>query len=199
MKRGLLASAFVLYPAAALLAQEAEGGKSEGWTAHIWGVPMIAWQIANLILVIALFIYLLRKSGPLFFRGRADQIRSQLEKATRDKEDAEARLKEVEAKMARLNDEVAAIEQASRQAAEADKARVLAEADAMRERIRKETADEIDRRLVEARRELQAYAADVVVALATEALTKGITDADEERLRNEFLSRMKEGAYGRSR
>ena len=199
MRRALPFALALLLPAVSLLAQEAEGGHAEGWSSPIWHVPMIAWQIINFLLVVGLFIYLLRRPAPLFFKGRAAKILEQLEKATHDKEEAQERLREVESKMASLKDEVSSIEQASLQAAEADKARVLAEAEVMRERIRKETADEIERRLAGARRELQAYAADMAVALAREAIAKGISESDEDRLRASFLDRMKEMAHGRGR
>jgi F-type H+-transporting ATPase subunit b len=199
MRRAVTAALAMLVPAAALLAQEAEGGHAEGWTSPIWHVPMIAWQVVNILLVVGLFIYLLRRPAPEFFKGRAKDIQELLETATRDKEEAQARLKEVEAKMAHLQDEVTAIEESSRQAAEADKARVLAEAETMRERIRKETREEIDRRVVEARRDLLTYAADMAVALAREAFEKSITESDEVRLRADFIEKMTESVHERSR
>lgn len=177
-----------------VLAQEAaEGGgekAAEGlaaWTAPIWGVPLIAWQVVNILLVAGLFWYLLRRPAPRFFDGRAKEIQNLLEKAIHDKEDATARLKEVESKMERLKDEVAAIETSAIQQAEADKQQVLLDAEQARERIRQETKDEIDRRMIDARRELKRYAADTAVALAQEVLAKSITESDEAKLQERFL------------
>lgn len=190
-----------------VFAQEAaEGGgekAAEGlsaWIAPIWGVPMIAWQVVNILLVAGLFWYLLRRPAPKFFEGRAKEIQNLLEKAIHDKEDATARLKEVEAKMERLKDEVAAIETSATQQAEADKQRVLLDAEQARERIRQETKDEIDRRMLDARRELKRYAADTAVVLAQEVLAKGITESDEARLQDRFLVGVgEEAAHERDR
>jgi F-type H+-transporting ATPase subunit b len=185
------------------LAQEAEhaaegaAGHATGWMEPIWGVPMIAWQVANILLVAGLFVYLLRRPAPKFFEGRAKEIQDLLEKAVREKEEATARLKEVEAKMGHLQDEVASIESAALQQAEGDRQRVQAEAEQARERIRKETKDEIERRLVEARRELKRYAADAAVAAAREVLSRDITGEDEERLRARFLVDVEEEAHER--
>lgn len=194
MRRRWLMAALMLVAAWPALAQEAAEGGGEkaaegfsGWTAPIWGVPLIAWQVVNILLVAGLFWYLLRRPAPKFFSGRAQEIQDLLEKALRDKEDATARLKEVEAKMARLTDEVASIEASARQQAEADKAKVLLDAEAARERIRRETKDEIDRRMLDARRELKRYAADTAVDMAREVLARGITESDEVRLRERFL------------
>lgn len=202
MKIRLPALAAPLIVPVLLMAQEgheAAGGHAEGWMAPIWHVPMLVWQIINLLLVVGLFIYLLRRPAPKFFADRAGEIQSLLEAATQEKEEALARLREVEGKMAHLEDEVKAIEESSAKAAEADKQRVLGEAEAMRERIRKEAREEIERRLLEARRELRVYAADMAVALAREALAKGITDQDESRLRSDFLGKLEEGAHERNR
>jgi len=188
-----------------LAGEAAEGGEkaAEGvsaWTAPIWGVPMIAWQVANILLVAGLFWYLLRRPAPKFFEGRAKEIQDLLEKAIHDKEDATARLKEVEAKMERLKDEVAAIETSAQQQAEADKLRVQADAEQTRQRIRQETKEEIDRRMIDARRELTHYAADTAVAMTREALSRGITESDESRLRDRFLVGVgEEAAHERGR
>jgi F0F1-type ATP synthase membrane subunit b/b' len=188
------------------LAEEAAEGHEGGavglaaWTAPIWGVPMIAWQIANILLVVGLFWHLLRQPAPKFFEGRAKEIQDLLEKAIHDKEDATARLKEVEAKMERLKDEVAAIEASAQQQAEADKLRVQADAEQARQRIRQEAKDEIDRRMIDARRELKRYAADTAVAMARETLSRGITETDESHLKEKFLVGVgEEAAHERGR
>jgi F0F1-type ATP synthase membrane subunit b/b' len=199
----LLASCWIAVPALAEGAAEAAEQTAEhapSWVDPIWGVPMIAWQVVNIVLVIALFIYLLRRPAPKFFADRAKEIQDLLLKAVRDKEEATARLQEVEAKMAHLKDEVEEIEKAALQQAEVDKQRVQAEAEQARERIRQEAKDEIDRRLVEARRDLRKYAADTAVAAARGALAKGITAEDESRLRDRFLTELEEeGAHERGR
>ena len=203
MRRRVAAAFALLLPGAAMLAQEAQKAAegavehAPGWVDPIWGVPMIIWQIINLLLVVGLFVYLLRRPAPQFFQGRAKEIQDLLEKAVREKEEATQRLKEVEAKMERLQDEVSAIETAAKQQAEVDQQRVQAEAEQARARIQQETRDEIERRLTEARRDLRTYAADSAVAAARDILAKAVTDADEDRLRGRFLSEMEEEAHER--
>ncbi len=195
----LAISTFSLQLLAQEAAEAAEGAaeKGSGWLQPIWGVPMIAWQVVNIVLVVGLFVYLLRRPAPEFFKGRAKEIQDLLEKAVREKEEATARLKEVEDKMAHLKDEIGAIEAAAREQAEAGRQRVRDEAEQARERIRQEAKEEIERRLVEARRDLRKYAADTAVSAARDVLAKGITDADEERIRGRFLAEMEEEAHER--
>jgi F-type H+-transporting ATPase subunit b len=198
LRAKILSLLLTLLPSVVLLAGEgAEGhGEEGGWMAPIWGVPTIAWQIVNVLLVVVLFVYLLRRPAPEFFAGRAREIQELLERALRDKEEALLRLKEVDEKMARLSEEVAAIEKAAREAAEADRAKVAEEAEAAKVRIREEAVQEMERQLVQARRELKAYAADLAIQAAREILAKNLSAEDEARIQDRFLTLMEE-SHGR--
>jgi len=174
-------------------------GEGGGWLAPLWGIPSIAWQVFNVCLVAGLFYYLLRKGAPAFFRRRAEEIREALNKALREKEDALSRLREVEEKMARLGDEVKAIEADALAMAEAEKKRLAAEAEAERERLRREASEEIARRLQEAKRELRKYAAGLMEEAARDLLNREIRDKDEERLIEAFFENMEEQVRDRAR
>ena len=207
MRRLLVILILVFVPLIPILAQEShaetpahqqaahgeEGHGEGGWTAKLWGVPTIAWQIVNVLLVVVLFVFLLRRPAPQFFAGRAQEIQGLIEKALKEKEEALGRLRDVEEKMAHLGDEVSAIEQSAKEAAEADQQRVQAEADASRERIRKESAEEMERRVTEARRDLRVFAADLAVKMAKELVAAQITEDDEKALQGRFMKMLEEG------
>lgn len=202
MIRRMLLSLMLLMPSLVLFAQEAaeaeaEGHGGHGWMAPIWHVPMIYWQIANVVLVVILFVVLLRRPAPAFFASRAGEIHDLLEKAVREKEEANRRLAEVEAKMGRLGEEVAAIEKAARESAESDRQRVIAEAEAAKERLQREAHDEVERRISEARRELKAFAADTAIAMARELLSGAVNADDEARLQAKFVKMLEEEAHER--
>jgi F0F1-type ATP synthase membrane subunit b/b' len=200
MRRLLTFISFVFLPPLASLAQEVaetqgSHGGDEGWMARIWHVPAIYWQVVNILIVVALFVFLLRRPAPRFFHGRAKEILGLFEKAFKDKEDALARLKEVEDKMAMLGAEVTAIEQSAKEAAEKDRQRVQAEAETSRERIRTEGAQELERRVNEARRDLRIYAADLAVKMAQELASARITEEDEKNLQTRFLKMMEKDEH----
>jgi F-type H+-transporting ATPase subunit b len=174
----------------------ASGGEG-GWFAPLWGLPTIAWQLLNFVLVIALFAFLLRGKLPAFFSGRAEEIRKELEKAVREKESALARLREVDLKMSHLQDEVDAIQKESEAAAEAEKARLLAEAEASRDRLRAEAKDEMERQGAAARKDLRAYAASLVERMAREEILRDLTARDEEVLMEDFLRKMESEDHDR--
>jgi len=202
MRRAVATVSLLLLPALAFLAQqtaETQGSHAgdEGWMTEIWHVPTIYWQIANLAVVVVLFIFLLKRPAPQFFQGRAKEILGLFEKAFKDKEEALARLKEVEGKMAKLGDEIAAIDQSAKEAAEADRQKVQAEAENSRERIRTEAAQEMERRVKEARRDLRVYAADLAVKMARELASARITEEDEKGLQARFLKMMEKDEHER--
>jgi len=193
VKKFLLTAFMMAVSTLGFLAEEAAGGHgAEGWTSPVWHVPMIVWQIVNLIIVIVLLWYLLRRPAPVFFASRAEEIENLLQKAVREREEARERLREIEDKMAHLGDEVTAIEQSAVEAAERDKVKILEETEAARERIQREAVEDLDRRLREARRDLKVYAADLAVNMAKEILAKNIGTEDEKRFRADFLRRMEE-------
>ena len=194
MKKLLLTVFMLILPTMGFLAEEAaEGGHAaEGWMSPIWAVPTIVWQIANLLIVIFLLWYLLRRPAPAFFAQRAEEIENLLLKAVKEREEARERLKEIDAKMAHLDEEVTSIEKSAAEAAERDRQKIKEETEAAKERIQREAAEDLERRLKEARRDLKTYAADLAVNMAKEILAKNIGAEDEERFRSEFLRKMEE-------
>lgn len=117
--------------------------------------------------VLALLIYLVSRSRiPAMFRSRTATIRRAMEEAGRASAEANQRLGEIEARLARLDHEIAAMQQQAEQeaAGEEEKLRLAAAQDARR--IVEAAEQEIAAAASLARRELTAYAAELAVALA---------------------------------
>ncbi len=64
----------------------------------------------NFAIVAAALIWLFAKKLPAWFRGNADKISSAITKATAAREEAERQVREAEAKLANLKQEIAALE-----------------------------------------------------------------------------------------
>lgn len=117
--------------------------------------------------VLALLIYLVSRSRiPAMFRSRTATIRRAMEEAGRASAEANQRLGEIEARLARLDHEIAAMQQQAEQEAvgEEERLRLAAAQDA--HRIVEAAEQEIAAAASLARRELTAYAAELAVALA---------------------------------
>jgi F-type H+-transporting ATPase subunit b len=158
-----------------------------------WENPNI-WRVLNLLVFVIFLIYILRNKVRIgqVFNNRAASIVKELEQAKRDKQESQQRLAELEARLGRLDQEVADIrEQAERESArEADRIRQAADADA--EKIRQIAHREIEGAMKAAKGELRAFVADQSVALAEGMIRREIRTEDNTRMVNKFIDDLSE-------
>jgi len=166
----------------------AENAEQLPWWRQPW------WRPINLLIFVIFLIYILVKKVRIgeVFDNRAAAILKELEQARRDKEEAQRRLAEVEARFARLDEEVAGIRaEAEREAGrEAERLRQSAAADA--EKIRLTAQREIDGAMKAARTELRAFVAEQSVALAETMIRRDIRPEDNQRLLNRYMDELSE-------
>jgi ATP synthase F0 subunit b len=160
-----------------------------------WKNPDI-WRILNLLIFVFFLIYILRSKVRIghFFSNRAALIVKELEKAKLDKQESEQRLAELEARLAKLDQEVAEIRvQAERESAlEAERIRETAAADA--EKIKLTAQREIDGAMKAARGELRAFVANQSIALAESMIRGEIRSEDNTRMVNKYIDELSEVA-----
>ncbi|HVP28960.1 MAG TPA: ATP synthase F0 subunit B [Myxococcota bacterium] len=166
-------------------AEEAAHGEGHGVS------PMtIVWQAVNLLLLIGVIVYYGR--GPIrdFFHGRRREISENLDRAASLLSEAEGRVRQWEARMTRLDAEIEEIRRNTRERAEAERARILADARAAATRIRNDAAAAVEQEVRGARESLRAEAAQLAVDLATELLHQHVNDGDRKRLVDEFVAQV---------
>lgn len=155
---------------------------------------MTLWRVINLLIFVFILVYILRSKMRIgqVFDNRAASIVKQLEQAKRDKQEAEEQLAKVEARLARLDQEVSEIRaEAERESArEAERIRQAATADA--EKIRQSAQREIEGAMKSARSELQGFVAEQSVALAEGMIRREILPEDNSRMLNEFIDDLSE-------
>ena len=168
-------------PALFLAAEQAEA-------TGLWTNPTL-WRVINLLIFVLILVYILRKKIRIgqVFDDRAASIVKELEQAKRDKQEAQERLAELEARLAGLDQEIAQIraEAELESAREAERVRLSAAADA--EKIRQTAQREIEGAMKAARNELQAFVADQSVALAEGIIRREIRPDDDARMVNKFI------------
>jgi len=86
-----------------------------------------------------------------------------------------------------LERELDEIRATSRQRAEAEREHIIETARATAERIRRDTTVAIELELRRAREILREEAAQLAIEMASERLTREVTDADRDRLIDEFI------------
>jgi F-type H+-transporting ATPase subunit b len=170
---------------ALVLAKEPESSE-ESHAAHgFLGVPTIVWQATNLVLFLALLVFLLKKPLGKFFADRRRQVEEEHRKAEADRRRAEELAKEIGARLSGIEVEISNLKSNAAVESQSEEKRLVVEAEAEAQRIVARGSAEIDARVREAKKELTAYAADLSVEMADEILKKSLTSEDHARLVNE--------------
>lgn len=171
-------------PAIAHAADDAHGGDSSSFV----------YQAINLVLLLAILVYFARKPVKEFFAGRRQAISGDLESAAQLLSEAETRNSEIQRRLADLESELEEIRETTRRRAEEESERILAEARKSAERIHADAATAIEQEALRAQRALRAEAAELAMQLAGEMLSQQVSDADRDRLLDEFITRVEGGS-----
>jgi F-type H+-transporting ATPase subunit b len=159
----------------------AGGGGEPPW----WNKPGLeAWKFVNLFLFVLLLIYILRRPLSEAFKARREGIRRDLMRAQEERNAALAKLEEVEARLSRLDDEVASLRTQSAKEAADERERIRLATEAEIEKFREQSRREIEGAGKAARQELRAFAAEQSVRLAEEIIRQDIRPEDDARLIN---------------
>jgi len=177
------------------MVQEMKESPSVRWMASLLHIsPRAAYWLGVLLdfAVLALvLIYLLKKTLPGVFRGRTANIRRGIEEAAKASAEANQRLAQVEARLARLDEEIGAIRAAAEKEIAEEEQRIHVAAEQDRKRIVQAAAGEIEAAVKLARSDLKTFAADLAVALAERRIR--VDSATDEALVRSFT-----GQLGRS-
>jgi F-type H+-transporting ATPase subunit b len=179
----------------ALFALQEAGTASGGlpWWLNYPGFE--AWKFFNLFLFVGVMVYILRRPLGDALRTRRETIRRELVRAQEERNAAYAKLEEVEARLARLDAEVASVrEHAEREAVE-ERERVRSSAEEEARKLREQAQREIESAGKAARQELRKYAAEQSVRLAEEMIRRDIRPDDDARLVNMNVEEL--GGMGR--
>lgn len=151
-----------------------------------WNYPGLeVWKFVNLAIFIACGLYLHRRFGrPIreALRARSEGIKRELQRAREERDQALAKLGEVEARFGKLDAEVAAVKERAKAEADAEKARLTSATESEIAKLREQATREIESAGKAARHELRRFAAEESVRIAEEILEKEIRPEDDARL-----------------
>jgi len=173
-----------LLPGSALAA----GGESSG--------DEFFWTVLNLLLLFGVLWFFGRKPVVSWFSDRRDRIQGEVESAANLRREAEERYARWQRKLGELETELEEIRSTSRGRAETERDRILEDARAAAERIGADARAAIDQELRRAREALRREASDLSVELAAELLRGQVTDADRDRLIDEFVAKIEQPSSG---
>jgi F-type H+-transporting ATPase subunit b len=168
--------------AEATAAEHAEEHEESPWAAVFrWG---------NAIVLFGALIYLLRKPAGEFFENRRNQITSGLERAREAQTGANARMDEIEQRLATLSADVTALRSEAEREAAAERDKILAEAKREVERVVEQSRQEIERVARTIEREIKEQIADSVVERAGNTLQTQMTEDDQKRVVVRFIKKL---------
>ncbi len=150
----------------------------------------LLWPALNLAILIGVLVYFARKPLHAYFGARRSEIQGRLQSAADQLSAAEAAHTKWQRRLIGLDQELEEIRRMSRERAEAERERILADARASAERIRRDAAAAAQLELRRARETLCKEATQLAIELASERLAREVTDADRDRLIDEFIDRV---------
>ena len=148
------------------------------------------FRVINFVLVFGVIAKLAGKKIAGFFRGRSQGIENQLSDLDVRKADAAKRLADIEASISNLAEEKAKIEEEYRRQGEALRDSIVAAAEAKAVQIREQAVAAAEAESRVAAQKLRAELADAVVGAATAMLEKKLTAKDQEKLVDEYLTKV---------
>ena len=187
MKRlaGLFASvAIVLAAAPAWAAEEEEVART------FLGLPVELWKALNLLLILGLLVYFLGRPFRTHFRKRREDLDNELDRAAAERAKAIALAAEMTARLASLEKEIAEIRQRGSVEGEHEKRAQIETAVREAENLRRHAAEEIERSLGAAKKDLARAAADLASMRARDVIAAAITDDDRRRLLDESVQNL---------
>lgn len=170
-----------------LAAYAAGGGDGEGEGNRFW------FEVGNLALLVGFLVYVSRKPVLGYLSDRRSQIQGDLESAEKQLTSSEARLQEWTERSEGVETEMAEIRRAARAGAETEAVSLQKDAEATATRIRGSAGEAVASEVRRARQRLRRETSDRAIERAAELLREQVTDDDQERLVDEFVSRLERG------
>lgn len=137
------------------------------------------FTVLNFIVLAILVGWFLLKTLPKTFRNRSSAIQKHLVDARTATEEASARLNSVESRLGTLDEQIAAMRAQAEKDAVLEEQRLKATVEDEKQKILKSAEQEIAAATVQARKQLQQYAADLAIEQAARKL---VVTAETDRL-----------------
>lgn len=192
--RRLLITCTVLAHSSYAFAQEA-GHHAEmiPWQQIVRSPEFLA-SVVNFLLLVALLVTMGRKPVARFLSERKREVEEGLKQAASLKAEAEKKLAEYTERLEQLDGEMASLRAEMVKAGEAERDRIVAEAEKKAARMRTETRFLIEQRMKQVERELRREAVDASIAAARQVLEEKTNESDRQRLAQAYLTALSDTA-----
>jgi F-type H+-transporting ATPase subunit b len=154
------------------------------------GQPPAGALLLNFAVLV--FIYYRFGKKPLqdALKDRRDSIAKDIENAAKILGEAEARAEQYQEQLGKKDDDAEAAKAALVQAGHTEKERILTEAEEKAARLKRDATFLIDQEVKQRKQDLVKETVEKAIAEAEALLAKGVTQADQERLAEEYLAQL---------
>jgi len=161
--------------------------ESHGVTEH--GTQLL-WGWVNFLLLAGGLGYVIKKNAGPYFAQRSQQIRKGMDDADRARAEAEAKMAEVDRRLANLAADIEKLRREAHEEGRAEAHRIRLEAAAEMAKIQNRTVEEIAAAGKAARLDLRRYSAGLALSLAETKIAARLSPQIQEGLVNGFVTRL---------
>jgi F-type H+-transporting ATPase subunit b len=147
----------------------------------------LAYRVVNFAVLVIGIYFFAKKPLMAFLKKRQETIKNALAEAEEAKREGERKHQEYEERLGKLDLEIKKLRQAMIEEGEREKARIIAEARQIAEKIKEQARLIAQQELKMATRRVQDETAAMSIKLAEELLKKHLTPKDHERLIDDYI------------
>ena len=160
-----------------------------------WGLPTakwwdLLWRTLNFAVLLIVLIKVLAKPIANVLHARQQSIKEQFTDLEERKAEADNAYKTYEEKLASIDQEISDIIQSAIAQGEAEKERIISDANRAAEDIKRQAEMAIQHELAEAKLKLREEVANQAVVMAEELINKNLQDADQVKLIEDSLAKV---------
>ena len=170
------------------LASEGGGHGGTDGSQRLWDLGA---RFLNFALLVIILVVVIRKTAIKdFFGARREEIKRKFEDLTKERDEAEGRLQELENEIKAFETKKKEIIGQFKAEGIAEKERIIAEAEERTKQILEQTDLTIQREIKAAKDRLRAEMVEIAAQRAQQIIEKQIKDSDQDQLVNEFIERV---------
>jgi F-type H+-transporting ATPase subunit b len=148
------------------------------------------FALINFLVLAGIYWYFGKGPVSRGLQARHDEVAREIAEAQRMKEEAQERAKTYQAKLANLESELEETKKALVDAGKTERERIVKEAEEKAERIARDANLRIEQEMKQIRDDLRRETVEIAIAAAEELLQKRMTDDDQSRLADEYLTEL---------
>lgn len=148
------------------------------------------FAVANFLLMITLFYFLLRRALPAFFRARSTNTRIEMEKVKKLYNEAYRKYEEIEAKLKNADVAGKKLLDSLKQEAELEKQRIIRKARESAYQSKFDSERAVKQEVQKAKESLRQETAELAARLAQNRIQASLSSDDQKNLAQEFLTEL---------